>query len=322
MDINSLNKKWGVVQSLKKSKGYRALRISSDCKCKLFIATDVDGFRCLLLFLKKGINVKLKGTNKDKLTLSYLSKENVVMVKLKDAEFKDLFNDLIISLYAKVKLIEDSEVASKELIHSFYKWSEFFNENSDHRLSIEQVQGLFGELFFLQALLTDTADNEADSILEAWKGPYNTSNDFIFDSFNVEVKAKMESKLHVRISSEFQLEKEFDKGLQLLVVSVKIDLMNGKSLYDLIDSIVKITRKKIGDVAIFYRALRQLGINLENSKSYNNHRYSVSKMTFFDTSLPEFPGLSKSIVPKEITKLSYNLNVKTLTRFITEEKIY
>ena len=72
MDISSLKSKWNNVLSFQNKKGYKALRISSECVPDLFIATDIDGYRCLLLFSPKNIPLKIKGADKDKLTLSYL----------------------------------------------------------------------------------------------------------------------------------------------------------------------------------------------------------------------------------------------------------
>ena len=48
-----LNSKWENIESFKSKKGYKALRISSTSLPDLFLATDGDGYRCLLLFLPK-----------------------------------------------------------------------------------------------------------------------------------------------------------------------------------------------------------------------------------------------------------------------------
>ena len=63
METNTLNKKWEDVSSFHDQGGYHALRISSTCIPELFIAIDEDGYRCLLLFIRKGVKIRLKGTN-------------------------------------------------------------------------------------------------------------------------------------------------------------------------------------------------------------------------------------------------------------------
>jgi len=146
--------------------------------------------------------------------------------------------------------------------------------------------------------------------------------DFEFDIKNVEVKTKKESKLFVKISSEFQLENTFDKGLELLVVSIRTDLINGKSLHDIIVMIIENIRKNMGDLSILYRALYQKGLSVENLKEYNNHRFIVLRTELFDASKEDFPKLSKSNIGNEISSLKYNLRVTQLHQFLIEEKKY
>ena len=108
MSVLDLNSKWENVLHFKNKKGYNALRISAECVPDLFIATNLDGYRCLLLFLQANIEVKIKGSDKEKLSLAYLKNKNVIVIKLNDVDFIDLFNDLILSLYEKIKNINDA----------------------------------------------------------------------------------------------------------------------------------------------------------------------------------------------------------------------
>ena len=322
MSLLDLNSKWKNVLHFKNKKGYNALRISAECIPDLFIATNIDGYRCLLLFLPPNIEVKIKGVDKEKLSLAYLKNKNVIVIKLNDVGFLDLYNDLILSLYGKIKDINDAKKSSEELIYSFYKWADFFEDKLITKLSIEEIKGLFGELFVLNELLADSSSVEVNSILSAWKGPYDTTNDFVFDTKNIEVKTKEESKYSVKISSEYQLEKEFDKGLELLIVSVKIDLINGESIYDLLNKIIKYLRENSGNPSILYRALNQKGLTSDSVRQYNNHKFIVVKTDLYDCNKENFPKLSVSNIPEEITGLRYKLRVNTLTPFLIEGKKY
>ena len=322
MNIRTLDSKWKNISMFNDNNGYKSIRISSDCIPDLFIAVDEDGLRCLLLFLPSDTEVRLKGSDKEKLTLSYLKHKNTVMIRLNDHKFFDLFNELILSLYSKINNIIEPKKYSGELISSFYKWAEFFEDKLDRKMSLEEIKGLFGELFVLNELLVESESSDINSILESWKGPYNNTHDFIFDDKNIEVKTKNESKLHVKISSEHQLESEYDKGLELLVLSIKTDLVNGESIYDLINKSIRVIRKQFGDVTILYRALMQKGLNIESSKIYNNNRFIVVRKNTYDCLKETFPKLSVSNIPKEITKLRYDLRVSTLDDYLTEEKHY
>lgn len=322
MILEDLNSKWLTIKDCNTINGYKAIRLSASCVPDLFIAQDINGFRCLILFLPNDIEIKLKGAQKKNISIEYNKKASAIIIQLSDVNFSELFNDLIISLHNRIHDIKEPDVHSRELIYAFYKWVELFESNYNKRLSLEQVKGLFGELFILRNLLYETSIENVDEALQAWQGPYDTSNDFIFDSKNIEVKTKMESLSYVWISSEFQLEKEFDKGLELAVVSVKMDLVNGESIYDILMKITQIVRENIGDLSILYHALSQLGLTVESTMEYNNHRFLVSKINTYGCGKKGFPRLSKSNIPAEISNLKYNLRITTLQKFMIQEKQY
>lgn len=322
MEIGALVLKWQNFENFELNKGYKALRISSKCIPELYIAIDNDGFRCLILYLPHSIDIKLKNNDKEKLKLSYLPLEKIILIKLNDPDFIDLFNDLIVSLYLKIKDLTDPDYYSKELIYSFYKWADFFDDKFKSRLSNEEIKGVFGELFVLNEFLKQSDSKTVDTILESWKGPYNTTNDFILDDKNIEVKTKDESKHFIKISSEYQLEKEFDKTLELLVVSVKIDMIKGVSIHDLIKQATIYIRKNLGDLTILYHTLAQIGLTLESVTEYNNYRFVVTKTNLYDCGQENFPKLSVSNIPDEVTKLNYNLRITALNNFMLEEKTY
>lgn len=320
MNKGELNSKWENIVSFKNKNGYKALRITGACIPDLFLATDEDGYRCLLLFVPKKVDVKLKGTDKNKLLISFLPSKGIILIKLKDFDFKDLFDDLILSIYSKIKLISEPTHASEEFIKTFYKWSLFFEDNRVKKLGEEQIQGLFGELFVLSEYLKKSNPSKINSLLTSWRGLYDAANDFEFDLKNVEVKTKKESALYVKISSEYQLEKVIDKDLELLVVTVKLDLMEGRSIHDMLLEIVKQVRANLGDLSILYQALNQKGLTVENLKQYNNHRFIVTKTESFDAGHDDFPKLSISNIDSEISNLKYKLRVTQLDKYLIESK--
>lgn len=322
MNKIELNSKWDNIASFKNKKGYKAIRITGASIPDLFLATDENGLRCLLLFLPKKVDVKLKENDKNKLLISFLPSKGIILIKLKDFDFIDLFDDLILSIYSKIKLISKPNHASEEFIKMFYKWSLFFEDIRVKKLGEEQIQGLFGELFVLNEYLKKSNRSRINSMLASWKGLYDAANDFEFDLKNIEIKTKKESNLFVKISSEYQLEKESDKDLELLVVTVKLDLIEGKSLHDILLEIVKLVRANFGDLSILFQALNQKGLTVENLKDYNNHKFTVIKTESFDAGNDDFPKLSISNIVSEASNLQYKLRVIKLDRFLIEEKNY
>lgn len=315
MEVTFLDLKWNNINFFKDRNGFKALRVSADCKPDLFLAIDEDGKRCLILFLPEKFEYPV-GTEKDKLKLVFIPSKKIALIKLEDMNFLDLFNDLIISIHDKIKSIEDNFDAAINFISIFSKWAHFFEDVFDSKLNKDQIKGLFGELSYLLSLLKKSNQIEFNGILSSWNGPHNTTNDFIFDKKNIEVKTKRETSLSIRISSEFQLEKEFDKGLELLVISIKYDLIEGQSINDLIKKIVTISRANFADLSIFYKALGQFSITTKNAIQYNNYKFTITEVKLFDVNNLGFPKISKSDLPSEITKLKFTLRVSSLDDFL------
>jgi hypothetical protein len=321
--INSkeIERKWLSID-VKDITGFRYIRLDKNSKPEFNIGFNSDGFRCIILELPKGFSFDFNSVKKENLSISNIKKENYIVIELLNINYNDLFNDLLLSLYQKIKDIAHAQDYSNEFVLTFGKWIEFFENDRKNHLSEEQIQGLFGELFVLNEYLKKSSRPTINPILASWKGLYDAANDFEFDLKNIEVKTKKESNLFVKISSEYQLEKELDKGLELLIVSVKIDLVEGKSIHDMLLEIVKQVRLKLGDLSILYQALNQKGLTLENLKQYNNHRFIVSKTESFDAGKDDFPKLSISNIDSEISNLKYKLRVVKLDEFLIEVKKY
>ena len=320
MNINDLKLKWSNISKVKD--GFKALRITAKCIPDLFIGVDKNGYRCLILFIPMNVEVKLNGVDKEKLRLEYIKSKNVISIRLNDPDFQDLFNDLVFSLHSKIKDIKEANEYTSQLIQGFYKWAEFFADKHKYELSREEIKGLFGELFMLNEYLNESTPSNINNVLNSWKGPFDTAHDFIFDYKDIEIKTKELTKPIVRISSEHQFENEFDKGLELLVVSVQMDLVEGRSIQDLLLLAIGIIRKNNGDLAILYNAIKQKGLTVNNSKDYNNHRFIVDVTHLYDCMAVGFPKLSVSNIPDQISNLDYLLRVNSLGEFMIEEKKY
>jgi hypothetical protein len=321
--VNSkeIERKWLSID-VKDITGFRYIRLDKNSKPEFNIGFNSDGFRCIILELPKGFSFDFNSVKKENLSISNIKKENYIVIELLNINYNDLFNDLLVSLYQKIKDITHAQDYSNEFVLTFGKWVEFFENDRNNQLSEEQIQGLFGELFVLNEYLKKSSRPTINSILASWKGLYDAANDFEFDLKNVEVKTKKESNLFVKISSEYQLEKELDKDLELLVVTVKLDLIEGKSIHDMLLEMVKLVRANFGDLSILFQALNQKGLTLENLKQYNNHRFIVSKTESFDAGKDDFPKLSISNIDSEISNLKYKLRVVKLDEFLIEAKKY
>ena len=272
--------------------------------------------RCLLLELPKHHNIDFQKSIKQNLTLSFFKDTGYIVLELIDQSFTDLFDDLIISIYQHIYKLSDVEEYSKVFIQMFYKWSEFFDDKKSEKLSQDQIKGLFGELFVLKDLIKDVEAFQLNDLLSSWKGPYDKGHDFELDVKNIEVKTKEFTKTSVKISSEHQLEQEADKPLELLVLSVETNTVEGLSLSSLLEKTKTLIVNKLGDFSIVLTALLQKNITSKNIYQYDNFRFKTIEEKIYDTTKENFPKLTKTNTPKAIGSLQYTLYLNYINDYI------
>jgi len=272
--------------------------------------------RCMLLELPSEHNVDFQMMAKKNLTLSFFKDTGYIVLELTDSDYFDLFNDLIISIYSYIYELNDVDEYSKIFIQMFYKWSEFFDDKASDKLSLESVKGIFGELFVLRNLIEKSDSFKLNDTLNSWRGLYDEAHDFVFEDKNVEVKTKDVSHLAVKISSEYQLEEELDKGLELLVLSVDIDYVKGNSLRSMVGEIKELTVNKMGDFSIVLTALSQKNISMLNIYQYDNYRFLVHEQTVYDCRKEGFPRLTKINTPDAVANIRYTLQLSYLVNYL------
>lgn len=293
--------------------------LSKESIPQLNIGFNKKNQRCLILELPFDFDKPFQQFEKENLSLKYFKKEKCLCIILNDDFFKDLFDDLILSIYSKIYNISNTEEYSELFTRHFFKWSAFFENKKTDGLTRDQVKGLIGELFYLKNLLFSSKLN-VDELLMSWRGPYDEGHDFVFEFTDYEIKTIESSKNSVRISSEFQLESEKGKELKLVVIFVNPDNENGLSLKSLINDIKKIVFDKLGDNSIFINALAQKGLSIGNLDQYEIYRYTPIEEISYDSNSENFPKLIRSSIPEEINKLNYNIRLNLIEEFIINKK--
>jgi len=299
-------------------KQYTLLRISSDCVPELYLAIDRNGNRFLILEVPKGLNIKCSDVELQNLSIQWHGETRLIIIGLLNKQFIDLYNDLTLSLYNHIKGINNPETYTTGFIHTFNKWRNFFNDNDNNELSEAELKGIFGELIILNWYLENKDDIETDAILDAWQGPYNSSQDFIFSDFNLEVKTKNEEEPNVRISNEFQLEPEIGKKLEIAIVNVR-KINEGTSLEGLITSIKNKIIEAGGDLSIFFKALLKAGVAGKNVDKYINYKWLAQNVSFYNCNDDLFPKIISSGIATGVSRVKYNLNVSVLAPFLIKK---
>lgn len=294
--------------------------VSTESKPSLNIGFTKDNKRVFVLELPRNFENGFKTHERENLILKYYSGEKCLCVVLNDDYFSGLFNDLIISIFGNIALVENPNDYTKAFVQLFNKWSAFFQQQHNEQLDLEKIKGLFGELSFLKELIISN-QSKINNVLESWRGPYDEGRDFVLDNIDYEIKTIESGKAKIKVSSEYQLMNTIGKNLYLVVISVFSNPENGKSLHKLINEI----REKIilfqGDLTIFYSALRQKSISPNDLSKYD-------KFTFLPDSLVQyhcregFPSITCDNIPNGVEKVKYVIRLHALTDFVSQEKSF
>jgi hypothetical protein len=316
MNAELLRNKWAQISSYNIIKGYKSIRITSDCASDIYIGIDEKGSHSLILNLPKNHGVHLKSVKKEKISIALFPDSNYLIMTLFDGEYNNLFDDLIVSLFNAIKDIKEVDVYSKVFIQTFYQWVLFFASEDNDRLPKDVIKGVWGELIVLKELIQGSDSYSINDILSGWTGPYDQVHDFIYDDNHIEVKTKDIKRVSVRLSSEHQLEVEPGKKLTLAVVSVDEDMENGFSLKDLVIEIKKAVFERLGDFSIILKALLQKGITLQNIQEYNNYRFRPLTIYDYDCLEEGFPKITKTNLPQSISNVKYDINLTNLANYV------
>lgn len=315
----NLEKKWELLEN-EKLEGYKSIRITSKCKPNLFLGKNYLNNHCLILVVPSFYKLDFNTIKKDKISITLYPQTNYLVLELEDNSYYSIFDDLIISLYQVIKNSDDVKEYTRNFIDTFNKWSEFFEDISSSTLSKDSIRGLFGELFVLKEMIDSSSSSTINSILSSWKGPYDGSHDFVSDDRLLEIKTKYPSGQTVNISSEYQLESEEGKSLELLVLSITDNMIEGKSLRELFEMMKIEILRKSGDISIILNALKQKNISQNNILRYDNYRFKPIEETIYNAKLDSFPKLTFSNISNAISDIKYTLKLTQLNEFILSNR--
>ncbi|WP_281613141.1 PD-(D/E)XK motif protein [Flammeovirga sp. SubArs3] len=245
--------------------------------------------------------------------ISFIFDNNVkiIVVELLDVFFKDIFLDLIISLFNTIKDEKDDQKVVDNFTFCIFKWRSFFTKTNGN-LSENDIKGLLGELFILKNIISRNK-LEINDAIKSWRGPYGDPQDFQYDTNLIEVKSKLSSEESVKISSIQQLSPE---GQNLILAVVNLNKSaDGKDLSMMINDLREIVISKNGDISELYKSLRKAGVEINELQKYEYLRFNFLLEEFYNASSPEFPSLRTDNVPKEIKKVRYTLLLSNLKAY-------
>ena len=175
MIAKDLEKKWEELEAEINDGQYKILFLAEDIQPSLFLARTPNSERALVLRVPSFENIDFEDIDGENISLTRDTSNRFIVIRLSNNHFKELFDYLIISICNSISDIRDPEEYSKIFLRCFYKWMQFFVILPDSKHKESVIQGIFGELIFLETILKELNGLGINTALSAWRGPYNTS---------------------------------------------------------------------------------------------------------------------------------------------------
>jgi len=195
------------------------------------------------------------------------------------------------------------------------RWRRFWGNVPESGLTLDQVRGLFGELWFLSFwLLPHNAGH-----VRHWRGPEGSRHDFQWPGRAVESKTTNSVRGHVhRINGLDQLVPPDGGALFIYSLRVRDEPSSSNSLATLVTRIHEQIR---GDASLsdrFDLGLARAGYSPAHADRYRDLRFFVVDERLYQVAA-EFPRLTPAIfiqgVPNGVERIDYDLNLGGADRF-------
>ena len=236
--------------------------------------------------------------------------------ELLGTEGKSAFFAFSASLVQAIDGIQDEENALKAIKKRYISWKSLFKNEKKEEISIELIQGLFGELYCL--LYCITPKYGVEKAINGWSGPNKTSKDFSICTDWYEVKTVGANSNIIRISSLAQLNSDYPGHLAVLKVERMSQEFSGENscILELINKLLGIIHNEEMEDALMSK-IAAYGITVDSEEI--NTRFSKVSFKVYSV-INDFPRITEKEVPYcEITEVEYNIAIPGIERYLEVE---
>lgn len=281
-------------------------------KINWLVSSDDKGRRCIIMNMKK--KHSLGSSNAIEITcLADVHKKYNIVMSLLDNGLEDIFV-LVIADMLSASMKGNTEDEEFSLLSTRYKeWQKLLERSADKTLSLEDQKGLIGELYHIHECITEY-NMVPVTVIEAWTGPEQKPQDFIFADSWHEVKTVGQAADSIKISSKEQLD-GINRGE--LVVNFLADASKEDEKAITLNSMVAIVEDDLSEdtEALFSLNKKLLMRDYTGKKSeYDDKHYHVIRTAHYDIR-EDFPRIKKDDVPEAIIKVSYNLSLAAIANW-------
>ena len=230
---------------------------------------------------------------------------------------RDIFATICGNIANTILSISSERDAVKLVISQMRKWQDLFSKKLKNTLSIQEQQGLYGELSFLLKLICSSMDKVCS--VESWVGPNMAPQDFQSEAWAVEVKTIAGNRFpNVSINGELQLDETSIEKLFLYNLVVEVVPNNGKNLPELVGDLRNLLSQNTIALNLFDNKLIYYGYFDIDANSYKERRYHIRKENYYLVQ-GEFPRIKKDDLLLGVSDVKYTITLAVSNENIIEE---
>lgn len=227
-----------------------------------------------------------------------------------------IFEIVVEDLRQAVARLQSSENGINTIIDILTKWKRFFQSEKGLVMTDELQEGLYGELIFLEKLLTSIGTSSVAN----WVGGVKETHDFYFGSNAVEVKTTSRKEPYsVQISSEYQLDvKDVADRLFLYAVALRKSKQSGERLPEIVS---RIRDRLIGDSSMKMRfddMLLQYGY-IDGIEELYVTGFHIRDTYVYEVK-GEFLQIIRTMLRPGVSKVTYELSLSQCTPYICSDE--
>jgi len=293
----------------------RKIPLVSPCPIYFAIEKPSENYLVMLEVEKKHLSTMEYAPQLREISLTVESVDDdsmaLLCLRTNHTKYNDIFSVLATDLsYYLSRHSTGSQVVSS-FFHRLGNWQHFFDKGVG-ALSIEAQIGLYGELYFLDTILTHPS--MATDVVASWTGSGGAAHDFQFPGIAVEVKTSaVKSPQKMMISNENQLDNSLVGDLFVLFLSVAIQ----KGSIHTLPSIVAKLRQMLAltpAARLFDDRLCQAGYIDEHAYRYDPIGFVIKEVFTFRID-DAFPKLTSIDLPDGVGDLKYSVVIDCCKKF-------
>lgn len=248
------------------------------------------------------------------------SKLLLIQLTNRETRVNDIFASICGNIVHSIREVKSEKEGVRLIITQMRKWRDIFSKRRNLVLSVQEQQGLYGELFFFRKLLLLPIDKVATTSL--WVGPNMAPKDFQSDMWAVEVKTTTANgRSGISINGELQLDESNVEKLFLYNLIVEVLQQDGQTLPEIITNIRQLLIGENKALDAFENKLILSGYFNIDEEAYKDRHYRIRKEQYFQVK-DEFPRIKKHDLRLGVSDVKYNISLNcSIDNIVVERNV-